>query len=250
MTQYKRGLHIENSRFSQALSAPHIVSGSAVMMTSLMLPSLAQAHSGHIHSTTAQASSFLGTLQAGLMHPVTGLDHLFLAVGMGMLFYGLQKQRLGMMSLTAGLSLGAILGTAGVLIGGIAFAASSGLIEFAISLSVVVLALILMSDKSRQEAFLARTQPAHTPSIQQLSLFGFGGLAVFHGLAHALEVPANAGVSGQLGFYAGMLVTMLALYAIGTLVSQQLQQRFSDSLWLQRGLVVLGLGAVFVPAFV
>jgi len=250
MTQCTKGIHIESSRFSQVLSARHIVSGSAVMMTSLMLPSLAQAHSGHIHSTTTQAPSFLGTLQAGLMHPVTGLDHLFLAVGMGMLFYGLQKQRLGMMSLTAGLSLGAILGTAGVLIGGIAFAASSRLIEVAISLSVVVLAMVLMSQKSRQEAFSAQTHTARTPSIQQLSLFGFGGLAVFHGLAHALEVPANAGVSGQLGFYAGMLVTMLALYAVGTLVSQQLQQRLGDNLWLQRGLVVLGLGAVFVPAFV
>lgn len=240
----------KNSHFSPALSARHIVSGSAVMMTSLMLPSLAQAHSGHIHSATMQAPSFLGTLQAGLMHPVTGLDHLFLAVGMGMLFYGLQKQRLGMMSLAAGLSLGAVLGTIGVLIGGVGFAASSGLIEVAISLSVVVLALILMSHKSRQEVFSAQTQVAHTPSIQQLSLFGFGGLAVFHGLAHALEVPANAGVSGQLGFYAGMLVTMLALYAFGMLVSQQLQQRLGDNLWLQRGLVVLGLGAVFVPAFV
>ncbi|MGP4865304.1 HupE/UreJ family protein [Psychrobacter sp. T6-5] len=241
---------LKNSHFSPVLSARHIVSGSAVMMTSLMLPSLAQAHSGHIHSATMQAPSFLGTLQAGLMHPVTGLDHLFLAVGMGMLFYGLQKQRLGMMSLTAGLSLGAVLGTIGVLIGGVGFAASSGSIEVVISLSVVVLALILMSDKSRQETFSARTQPTHTPSIQQLSLFGFGGLAVFHGLAHALEVPANAGVSGQLGFYAGMLVTMLALYVVGTLVSQQLQQRLGDNLWLQRGLVVLGLGAVFVPAFV
>ena len=245
MTQCTKGLHIEKSRFSQVLSARHIVSGSAVMMTSLMLPSLAQAHSGHIHSTTAQASSFLGTLQAGLMHPVTGLDHLFLAVGMGMLFYGLQKQRLGMMSLTAGLSLGAILGTAGI-----AFVASSGLIEVAISLSVVVLAMVLMSHKSRQEAFSAQTHTAHTPSIQQVSLFGFGGLAVFHGMAHAMEVPANVGISGQLGFYAGMMVTMLALYAVGTLISQQLQQRFNDSLWLQRGLVLLGLSAVFAPALV
>ena len=250
MTQYTKGLHIENSRFSQAFSARHIMSGSAVMMTSLMLPSLAQAHSGHIHSTTAQAPSFLGTLQAGLMHPVTGLDHLFLAVGMGMLFYGLQKQRLGMMSLTAGLSLGAILGTVGVLIGGIAFAASSGLIEVAISLSVVVLAMVLMSQKSRQEAFSAQTHTARTPSIQQLSLFGFGGLTVFHGMAHAMEVPANVGVSGQLGFYTGMMVTMLALYAVGTLISQQLQQRFSDSLWLQRGIVLLGLSAVFAPVLV
>ena len=226
MAQCTKDFHTDNSRFSQVLSARHIVSGSAVMMTSLMLSSLAQAHSGHIHSTTAQAPSFLGTLQAGLMHPVTGLDHLFLAVGMG------------------------ILGTIGVLVGGIGFAASSGLIEVAISLSVVVLAMVLMSQKSRQEAFSAQTHTARMPSIQQLSLFGFGGLAVFHGLAHALEVPANVGVSGQLGFYAGMMVTMLALYAVGTLVSQQLQQRFIDSLWLQRGVVLLGLSAVFAPVLI
>jgi urease accessory protein len=238
------------SRSSQALSARNIVSGSTVMMTSLMLPSLAQAHSGHLHSTTAQAPSFLGTLQTGLMHPVTGLDHLFLAVGMGMLFYGLQKQRLGMMSLTAGLSLGAVLGTVGVLIGGIGFAASSGLIEVAILLSVIVLAMVLMSGKSRQEISSAQTRAASTPSIQQLSLFGFGGLAVFHGLAHAMEVPANIGVGGQLGFYAGMLVTMLALYSVGTLIGQQLQQRLGGSLWLQRGLVLLGLSAVFAPVLV
>ncbi len=250
MTQYTKQLEVKNAKFSQRLSTRSLVAGSSALAMLTMVPSLAQAHSGHIHSTTAQAPSFLGTLQAGLMHPVTGLDHLFLAVGMGMLFYGLQKQRLGMMSLAGGLSLGAVLGTVGVLMGGIAFSASSGLIEVAISLSVVVLAMVLMSQKSRQEAFSAQTQVARTPSIQQLSLFGFGGLAVFHGMAHAIEVPANVGVSGQLGFYAGMMITMLALYAVGTLVSQQLQQRFSDSLWLQRGLVLLGLGAVFVPALV
>jgi len=241
---------IEKSNFSQALSSRNIVASSTVMMTALILPSLAQAHSGHIHSTTAHTSSLLGTLQAGLMHPITGFDHLFLAVGMGMLFYGLKKTRLGLMSLAAGLSLGAILGTAGVLIGGIAFSTSSGWVEMAISLSVVILAMVLMSHKSRQEAFSTQTSKATTPNIQQLSLFGFGGLAVFHGLAHAMEMPANAGVSGQLGFYAGMLVTMLALYAVGTLISQQLQQRLGSSLWVQRGLVLLGLSAVFAPVLV
>ncbi|MGO2385772.1 MAG: HupE/UreJ family protein [Psychrobacter sp.] len=250
MTQCTKAPHTKGSHFSPIFSTRNIVSGSTVMMTSLMLPSLAQAHSGHIHTAASHAPSFLGTLQAGLIHPVTGLDHLFLAVGMGMLFYGLQKQRLGMMSLTAGLSLGAVLGTAGVLIGGIGFAASSGLIEVAISLSIVMLAMVLMSQKSRQAAFSAQTHTASTPSIQQLSLFGFGGLAVFHGMAHAMEVPANVGVSGQLGFYAGMLVTMLALYAVGTLVGQQLQQRLGGNLWLQRGLVLLGLSAVFAPVLV
>jgi len=247
MTQCTKELHTEESRFSQALLSRNRVAGSSTLMALLLLPSLAQAHSGHIQSTVAHSSSFLSTLQSGLMHPITGLDHLFLAVGMGMLFYGLQKQRLGMVSLTAGLSLGAVLGTAGVLIGGFGFAASSGMIEVAILLSVVLLAMVLMSQRSRQEAFSAQSLSTRTPSIQQLSLFGFGGLAVFHGVAHAMEVPANVGVGGQLGFYAGMMVTMLALYTVGTLISQQLQQRLGGSFWLQRGLVVLGLGAVLIP---
>lgn len=240
--------------YSSQHSAPRNVSIAVPSVLMVLLPSVAQAHSGHIHSTAGHAASFLEMLQVGLMHPVTGLDHLFLAVGMGMLFYGLQKQRLGMMSLTAGLSLGAILGTAGVLLGGIGFAASSGVIEVAISLSVVVLALVLMSQKSRHKMAsapsLSQSLSTRPSRVQRLSLIGFGGLAVFHGMAHAMEVPVNAGVSGQLGFYTGMMMTMLALYSIGMLLSQQLQQRLGGSLWLQRVLVVLGLGAVFVPVLV
>jgi urease accessory protein len=183
---------------------------------------------------------------------MTGLDHLFLAVGMGMLFYGLQKPRLGMGSLTAGLSLGVVLATAITLFGGAGLAASlgltTGLVEGAILLSVVVLAVVLMGQWSGQKA-LSALPSMRTLSTRYLPLLGigFGGLAVFHGVAHAMEVPANVGVGGQLGFYAGMMVTMLALYTVGTLISQQLQQRLGGSFWLQRGLVVLGLGAVFIP---
>ncbi|MEN6671296.1 HupE/UreJ family protein [Psychrobacter sp. B38] len=232
-------------QFSQILSPRNTTIGSSALAALLMLPSLAQAHPGHIHSTTTHAPTFLETLQAGLIHPLTGLDHLFLAVGMGMLFYGLKKQRLGMVSLAGGLSLGAILGTVGTLVAGAGFAASSGMIEGVILLSVAVLAIVLMSELSRQESFSAQTR-----SAGRLSLFGFGGLAIFHGLAHAMEMPANAGVGSQLGFYTGMLVTMLALYTVGALISQQLQQRLGDNLWLQRGLVLLGLGAVFAPVLV
>ena len=235
------------ARLTKLLLSQNKKAASSTLMALLMLPSLAEAHPGHIHSATAQAPSFLETLQAGLVHPVTGLDHLFLAVGMGMLFYGLKKQRLGMMSLAVGLFVGAVLGTVGTLVGGAGFAAASGMIESVILLSVAVLAIVLMSQLSRQESFSAQTRVV---GVGQLSLFGFGGLAVFHGLAHAMEMPANAGVGSQLGFYTGMLVTMLALYTVGALISQQLQQRLGDNLWLQRGLVLLGLGAVFAPVLV
>jgi len=243
----------KSSRFSSVLSYPSIsAAGSSALMALLLLPSLAQAHSGHIQSTVAHAPSFLSTLQAGLMHPMTGLDHLFLAVGMGMLFYGLQKPRLGMVSLIAGLSLGVVLATVSALIGGFGLAASfgltTGLVEGAILLSVVVLAVVLMGQWSGQKA--SSTLPSmRTLSTRHLPLLGigFGGLAVFHGMAHAMEVPAQVGAAGQLGFYAGMMVSMLGLYSAGILINQQLQQRLGGSFWLQRGLVVLGLGAVFIP---
>lgn len=251
MTQCTTEPHITEPRASQVLSSRNIVAGSSTLLALLITPSLAQAHLGHMQSAVAHSSSFLTTLQSGLMHPITGFDHLFLAVGMGLLFYGLKKQRLGIVSLTAGLSLGVILTTLSAIFGGIGLAAlfglTTGFIDAIILLSVVVLAIALISQRSRQDAFSAQTRSARTPSIQQLSLFGFGGLAVFHGIAHAMEVPANVGVGGQLGFYTGMMITMLALYTVGTLISQQLQPRLGGSLLLQRGLVVLGLGAVFIP---
>ena len=239
--------HSDNATATQASSSRLKAAGITTTMLLPLLPSLAQAHSGHVHSTIVETPSFLGTLQSGLLHPVTGLDHLFLAVGMGVLFYGLQKQRLGVLPLTTGLSLGAVVGSVGAWVGAAGLAASTGLVEGVILLSVVVLAIMLMSQSSRQEAFSAKSSSLRSPSIQQLSVVGFGGLAIFHGIAHAIEVPANVGVGGQLGFYAGMMVSMLMLYTIGTLVGQQLQQRLGGGLWLQRGLVMLGLGAIFAP---
>lgn len=248
MTASTKTKTITKTHFSQALSSRNIVAGSTVMMTSLMLPSLAQAHAGHIHTTTAHTSSLLGALQAGLMHPLTGFDHLFLAVGMGMLFYGLQKQRLGMMSLAGGLSLGAVLATIGALVGGAAFGSAAGMVEMAILLSVVVLAFVLMGQWRGKAASLntSASSTATTSDVPLLSMT-FGGLAVFHGMAHAMELPAQIGVSGQLGFYAGMMVSMLGLYAVGMVINQQLQQRLGGHFWFQRGLVMLGLGVVFIP---
>ncbi|MEC5210949.1 urease accessory protein [Psychrobacter sp. PL15] len=243
----------KSSRFSSVLSYPSIsAAGSSALMALLLLPSLAQAHSGHIQSTVAHAPSFLSILQAGLIHPMTGLDHLFLAVGMGMLFYGLQKPRLGMRSLTAGLSLGVVLATVSALIGGVGLAASfgltTGLVEGVILLSVVVLAVVLMGQWSGQKAS-STLSSMRMLSTRHLPLLGisFGGLAAFHGMAHTMEVPAQIGAIGQLGFYAGMMVSMLGLYSAGMLINQQLQQRLGGSFWLQRGLVVLGLSAVFIP---
>jgi len=122
------------------------------------------------------------------------------------------------------------------------------MVEMAILLSVAVLAFVLMGQWRGKAASLNRSvaSTATTSDVPLLSMT-FGGLAVFHGMAHAIELPAQVGVSGQLGFYAGMMVSMLGLYAVGMVINQQLQQRLGGHFWFQRGLVMLGLGAVFIP---
>lgn len=190
------------------------------------VPLLGNAHVGHVHDTPM---SWLGSLQAGLLHPVTGLDHLVLAVGMGMLLYALHKSKLGLLALAAGLTSGFTLGVSGMLAG-----VGDNFIEGGILLSVLLVTLALMS------RHLSKSNKA---SIKSLALAGFGALAVFHGAAHGLEVPsmANAYV-----FFAGMMLSMLLLFAVGTVLMQQLKAHSNDSILAQRVLAILGVGAVWL----
>lgn len=58
-----------------------IISGLALLS---LLPTLAFAHPGH--GLMAADGSFSLSILSGIMHPLTGFDHLMLALGMGMLF--------------------------------------------------------------------------------------------------------------------------------------------------------------------
>ena len=52
------------------------------------LSSVAVAHVGHglTHHADASSVDLMAAVTAGLMHPISGLDHVVLAVGMGMVF--------------------------------------------------------------------------------------------------------------------------------------------------------------------
>lgn len=158
-------------------------------LTALALPLAALAHTG------ADAGSHHSGLLAGLMHPLTGLDHLA-----AMLVVGLWSGQTAQRSWVAPLAFAALLLTGALL-------ASSGLawpaVEPMIAASLLVLGLLLAT---------RRGLPA--PAAAAL----VGGFALFHGAAHGGELAGGAAL-------AGMLLSTVALHAAGVLAGRALRQR-------------------------
>ncbi|MGC1479726.1 MAG: HupE/UreJ family protein [Chthoniobacterales bacterium] len=158
----------------------------------LAVPTLAHAHAGHSHS---------GGFAPGLLHPIYGLDHL-----LAMLAIGLWATQLGGRALWAtpvaflsAIALGGLLGANGLAL---------PLIEPGILASVLTLGLLL--------AFAVRL-----PLVATLLLVGFFGL--FHGSAHAVEMPAGA---SALPYAGGFLLTTGAI-TCGAIVLGSAISRFA-----------------------
>lgn len=134
-------------------------------------------------------------LLAGLSHPFGGLDHLLAMVAVGML--ALQAGRRAVWLLPACflfmMGLGGVLGTALPALQ----AAGFPLVEAAIAASVLAAGL----------ALLRRQAPA-----LGLSALATGIFAVFHGIAHAAEMPDTA--AGWM-YGTGFLLATAALHGLG-----------------------------------
>lgn len=131
---------------------------------------VALAHPGH-----EQASSFL----SGFMHPIGGLDHLLAMVAIGLWAASLGGRALWAVPAAF---------VAMMLVGG--GAAMTGLsvpfVESGILLSVIVLGILVLGARRLPIAMCAAIA---------------GGFAVFHGVAHGMEMPMNAsGAQYALGF--------------------------------------------------
>jgi urease accessory protein len=140
---------------------------------SLLLPVLAQAHTGH-----DSGASFM----AGVMHPLAGMDHLLALIATGLLAWrmaGRERIRIAV-AFPALLCVGALIGLAGY---------ELPITEIMIALSIAVLAL------------LALKPPRRLP----FSAVGLTALfALFHGHAHGLEA---AGAVAAGSFVAGIMVS-------------------------------------------
>lgn len=157
---------------------------------------MAFAHPGH-------DDMFHSALLAGMLHPLTGLDHLIMGLGLGMLMTrGFKQARYaGLALLLLALLAGFVMGYQHVL--------SSHVAEYGIVASLIVLAVALW-------------QRANSVYLQMLALLG-----VFHGMAHGYELALNV---NPVWFVLGMTISLATLYLVGTWVSRWVMQqaKFSD----------------------
>lgn len=153
-----------------------------VLLVLVLFPAVALAHPGHDHGSVG----FL----AGMLHPLTGFDHVFAAIAAGIwafrtggrAVYRLPAAFLGSMVLGAGVAgLGIHL----------------PVVEPVVALSVIVLGVLVAT----------KTRWSQAISLGLLASFG-----VFHGAAHVSEIAAGASVSAYIG---GLLLGTAILLAAG-----------------------------------
>ena len=160
--------------------SPMILAGAAATL----LPLAASAHPGHeVHAS----------LVMGLMHPLTGWDHLLLLLCLGALVAGRGA------AFIAGVGVLLPVALAGGATLGLALPQAPFVEPAILATAGVSLALLVSRARLTRGGLLA------------LSL----GFALVHGVAHGQEAP-----SGNLGaYFAGFTFAGTALYVIGTLVA-------------------------------
>ena len=158
----------------------------------------AWAHPGH------ETASFL----SGLLHPITGIDHLIMLLAFGILVGCLSYSKMR----KAGLVAGALFSLVAGLAAGQVFGYVPG-VEPAILASLFVVSYAIW------QVFSA------TQNILKLAIGLCIGLVFVHGYAHGVEA------SGQIGaFSVGMLASAAVLMTAGSLAGRLLSSR-----WLSVG---------------
>lgn len=161
----------------------------------ILLPNMAFAHTG-VGDTHGFA--------LGVLHPLLGVDHVLAMIASGLFAAHLGGRALWLVPLAF---MGVMAG--GGLLGMNGFEIPFG--EAGIALSVIVLGLGV-------------TMQISVPTAAAMALVGV--FAVFHGHAHGLEMPADA---GGLGYAAGFVLATGLLHAVGITfgtVIGRLGQRF------------------------
>jgi urease accessory protein len=170
----------------------------------LITPSIALAHVG-LGDTSGVAH--------GLMHPVSGLDHIVAMVAVGMFAARLGGRALWLVPLAfmTMMALGGTLSIAGV---GMPY------LELGIGLSVVMLGAALA---------LALAPPLAVA----MALAGL--FAIFHGMAHGAEMP---GTASALAYGLGFITATAMLHAIGIALGllAARKRRVPEARWRLRAL--------------
>jgi urease accessory protein len=207
-------VHLVPSRPAARRDGLVVVTGLAAVV-GMALAGSAWAHPGALGH--AHADTFL----AGLLHPVTGLDHLLaaLAVGLWIAASGMRHAGRAGVGFLVLLAIGVLAGEAlGTLAG----------IEPLLALSVVLLGVLLVA------AFAL-------PAAVAGPVIGVAGLV--HGLAHGSE-GAGPGAAWLAGIVAGSLVVMLCGWLAGRVLARSSTTRPGALGWVGSVIAAVGLTLV------
>lgn len=175
-------------------------------LTLLLVAVPALAHPGHDANP----------LQDGLLHPLTGLDHLLMLLGTGVLA-ALTRSRLTLPALTLfAMFSGALLGH---LLGGVLG------METMIFTSLLVAAAALLLP--RRQVLLSLVMPV---------------FALFHGMAHGVESSPGAFWVFSAGFVSVSGLLLLAGFGLGCILrrNERLQQAFGGGLLVGAAMLLAG----------
>ncbi len=163
-------------------------------IATLALSTWANAHNGtNMHSH--------GSFMTGLLHPLSGLDHLLAMLSVGVRS-AVSARRAGPALLWGPLAFanmlvfGALLGLQGM---------GGALVEPMVAASVMALGLLVLVRSGMNTA---------------ASMLLVGGFAVFHGLAHGSELAASGDAVAAV---AGMFATTIALHLAGVAIGWRLR---------------------------
>ena len=152
-----------------------------------ILPGLAIAHTGH--------GDAAGGLLAGLLHPVSGLDHIAAMVALGIWVAQLGAPAIWLLPIAFPLvvALGGALGALGVPVPGV---------EVGIALSAITFGLMIA---------LSVRAPRRIATSALLGLL-VAAFAIFHGYAHGAEIPESA---NAMSYAVGFVLATGLLHALG-----------------------------------
>jgi urease accessory protein len=181
------------------MNRAHTRPAALALLLSLGLPLTALAHTG------AGAPHAHDAFFAGLLHPLTGLDHLAAMLALGVWSaLALKRVWLAPLAFVAMLAVGALVGMAGLAVPAV---------EPMIASSLLVLGLLGLLVALRRALPLAAA----------LALTGF--FAFFHGAAHGQELAAMSAAPAL----AGMLIATAALHVAGIVLGRLV---FARQRWL------------------
>ncbi len=179
----------------------------------LVSPSLYAHTGGHIEHS----------LISGLLHPLTGIDHFLVLMAVGLI-----AAKQGGKAVFAFPAVFLVLMAAGALFN--AVAVQIPFVESLIALSLVVFGLLVIAkDGPRTSAHLI------------IFFLGASVFAVFHGYAHAAEIPAD---SSAVLYFSSLMLMSLVICLVGCVIGLTTGKRINYLF----SLICLGSGLYYLAA--